>query len=140
MFHLYIGLCTFTPSFSWECYLILPLGDQHDQNFSRFLSMVHEEKTGIFLLQLHLISYSSLLEICSANFLALIFSFEKSGNPLIMHGNYPTFPESSGGLTCPLRRIIFPSYRFCDPESFPLRTLRENGLWWMSTPTQFLFV
>lgn len=50
-----------------------------------------------------------------------------------MHENYLVFPETSGGLTHPIHRIRFPSCRFCDPESFPLTTLRENELWWMLT-------
>jgi len=52
-----------------------------------------------------------------------------------MYENYPIFAESCGGLTRPLHRITFPSCRFCNPESFPLRTLRESGLWWSLTPT-----
>lgn len=54
-----------------------------------------------------------------------------------MHENYPIFPENSDGLTRPLHRILFSARRFCKPESFPLRTLRENGLGWMSTTHQF---
>lgn len=48
---------------------VLPLWDQHDQNFSSFLSTVHEEKPGIFLSQPHLIKNSFLLAICNDNFL-----------------------------------------------------------------------